>query len=68
MSNDPLRPLPTLLCKLGSIVVHAEEFLSPRGHPVDKAALDDLLKDPEVRAWLDDMGREALVPVKREDA
>lgn len=65
MNNDPLAPLPMLLCKLGSIVVHVEQFLSPQGHPVDKAALEDLLRDPEVQAWLDDMGRQALVQVKR---
>ena len=65
MNNDPLTPPVTLLCKLGSIAVHVEEFLSPQGHPVDKAALEDLLRDPEVQAWLDDMGRQALVPVKR---
>lgn len=65
MNNDPLAPLPMLLYKLGSIVVHVEQFLSPQGHPVDKAALEDLLRDPEVQDWLDDMGRQALVQVKR---
>lgn len=65
MNNDPLTPPVTLLCKLGSIAVHVEEFLSPQGHPVDKQAIDDLLADKEVQDWLNDMGKQALLPVKR---
>lgn len=62
---DPLVPSPKLLCKLGSIVVHADELLSPFGHAVDREALSALMADPDVQAWIDDMGRMALVPVKR---
>ena len=53
-----------LLSKLGSIVVHADEFLSPGGHAFDKEALLQLIRDPEVQEWLKEMG--PLVPVKRE--
>jgi hypothetical protein len=60
---DPLKPSLSLLVKLGSAVVHIEEFLSPQGHEFDKHALDTLLHDPEVKTWLKQMG--AFLPVKR---
>lgn len=60
-----IRPATSLLCKLGSIMVHAEEFLSPKGHEFDRAALDQLINDPEVREWREEMERAALLPVKR---
>ena len=62
---DPLKPLPSLLAKLGSIAVHVEEFLSSDGHVFDRAALDRLLEDAEVRNWLSQMEKFALVPKKR---
>lgn len=62
MSN-PLNPSVTLLCKLGSAVVHAEEYLSPKGHPLDKIAFDTAIGDPEVQAWLKEM--KVYLPVKR---
>lgn len=55
----------TLLCKLGSIIVHTEELLSPYGHEFDKAALDQLMRDPQVVEWLKGMRAMALVPEKR---
>jgi hypothetical protein len=60
---DPLKPSLSLLVKLGSIAVHAEEFFSPGGHEFDKHALDTGLHDQEVQQWLKDMG--AFLPVKR---
>jgi hypothetical protein len=53
----------SLAMKLGSIAVHAEEFLSPDGHEFDKAALDTLLQDPEVKDWIKVMG--PMLPRKR---
>jgi hypothetical protein len=59
-------PLPfSLQCKLGSILVHAEEAIEPRGHPFDVIAMRQLLYDPEVRGWRAEMDRLALLPVKR---
>ena len=55
----------TLLIKLGSIAVHAEEMLSPGGHPFDRDAIKSLLTDPEVRAFLDDKEMAVYLPVKR---
>jgi hypothetical protein len=63
--DDVLTPSPALLCKLGSIIVHADELTSPFGHEVDREALRSLLTDPEVTEWIAGMGAMALVPLKR---
>lgn len=60
---DPLKPSLPLLCKLGSIVVHAEEFLSPSGHSLDLEVLKNLFQDAEIRKWIKDMA--VYLPVKR---
>ena len=60
---DPLKPPLSLLCKLASIAVHADEMMSPKGHAFDAEALKSVVLDPEVRTWLMEMG--AFVPVKR---
>ncbi len=62
---DPLLPSPALLCKLGSIVMHAQEMLSPGGNEFDRVALKGLLEDPDVRAWILKMDKMAMVPKKR---
>ena len=61
--SDALKPSAALLSKLGSIVAHAEELLSPKGHPVDRNALQTLVDDQEVRTWIKQMG--PLLPLKR---
>ena len=67
--NLCLGPLPlTILVKLGSIVVHVEEMLSPDGHDFDRQAILSGLSDPEVREWLAAMDALALLPVKRRTA
>jgi hypothetical protein len=65
---DMLKPSPALLCKLGSIAVHAEELLSPGGHEFDRAALQTLFADTEVRARIAAMDEAAMVPKKRSAA
>ena len=62
--NDPLKPSPALLCKLRSIIVHAEEFLSPTGHIVDREALRSAW-DSEVVEWMEQMRALAMLPIKR---
>lgn len=62
---NPLTPSATLLVKLGSIAVHAEEFHSPDGHVYDKVAMEQLLADPEVRDWIARMDALAFLPKKR---
>jgi hypothetical protein len=55
----------SLLCKLGSIAVHADELTSPSGHEFDLAVLKGLLIDPEVVAWMAGMRKASFLPVKR---
>ena len=62
---EPLQPSAQLLCKLGSIIVHVEEMMSPKGHEVDHMALEVGLKDEEVQQWLQQMREMAFLPVKR---
>lgn len=62
---DLKAPTLTLLVKLGSIAVHADEFISPYGHQFDQDALKSLLDDAEVKAWLKEMDELAFLPKKR---
>jgi len=55
----------SLLCKLASIAVHADEMLSPNGHDLDRNALHSALSDGEVRDWIAAMTAKGLAPVKR---
>jgi hypothetical protein len=66
--NDPLKPSPALLCKLGSIAVHVEEMLSVNGHEFDRIALETLCNDIDVQSWLMDMSKSGMVPVRRTSA
>lgn len=61
----PLIPSAGLLAKLGSVVVHAGELFSSGGHAFDRAALNNLVTDPEVEEWLAQMRKLALIPEKR---
>jgi hypothetical protein len=65
MTVDALTPSPRLLSKLGSIVIHAEEYLSPDAHDFDREAIRSLLLDLEVREWLSAMEVLAMVPLRR---
>ncbi len=62
---DPLKPDATLLCKLGSIIVHADEGLGEGGHAFDYRAFRQLCDDPDVTAWLAAMDKMALIPKRR---
>lgn len=68
-AEDATRPGLMLLAKLGSLVVHIEEFLSLSGHEfkwrLNKTVIEQLLEDPEVREWMAEMDRMALLPKKR---
>lgn len=61
--SDPLKPSAALLCKLGSIVVHADEALSSTGHRFDIDAMRPLLADKEIQSWIKSMG--VYLPLKR---
>ncbi len=62
-----LNPSINLLVKLGSIAVHVDEMLSPDGHNFDRVAIEQLLKDPEVKDWIKQMTAAAMLPVKRKN-
>ena len=65
MEADCLRPHGQLLVKLGSIIVHFQEWTSNNGHEFDKTALDSLLQDKDVIEWMREMNDLALLPMKR---
>lgn len=64
-TGDFKLPSQSLLIKIGSLVVHAEEYLSSDGDPFDKVAFDSLRTDSEVQAWLRQMTNAGLLPLKR---
>lgn len=55
----------SLAAKVGSALVHAEEMLGNSGHAFDKAALQQMLADTEVQFFLEQLRKDALLPVKR---
>ena len=65
MASDALKPGPALLCKLGSIIVHIREGSGSDGHHFDWVALGQLLADPEVQEWFEQMDKMAMLPVMR---
>src|SRR3990167_910143 len=63
--SDPLKPSVSILSKLGSLAVHCEEMLSAKGHVFDRHAIAGILLDGELKEWLVQMDKMALLPVKR---
>ena len=55
----------SLAVKLGSILTHVEELLSPDGHAYDRTTIEALLSDPEVEEFMNDLRKAVLLPVKR---
>ena len=62
---DPLKPSPAVFAKLGSIVVHTDEYISTDGHAFDREALEALLASEDVREWIAAAKAIALLPEKR---
>ena len=60
-----LNPSPSLLVKLGSIIVHFDEANEPGGHEYDLHTARQLLADPEVAQWIAQMNAAAMLPLKR---
>jgi hypothetical protein len=63
--SDPLKPSPSLLCKLVSVIVHADEAAGTNGHEFDIGALRSALTDAEVAGWIAEMTKIGMAPVKR---
>ncbi len=53
-----------LTIKLMSLAVHAEEYIET-GEPLDAAAIQGLLSDPDVKEKRAELDALALLPVKR---
>jgi hypothetical protein len=62
---DVLKPSLPVLITLGSIAVHAEELLSPDGRNIDKGVILQLLQNAELKEWIKEMNKMAMLPVKR---
>ncbi len=60
-----LKPTPQLLIKLGSIIVHYKEYLSPDGHALDLDAINALMDDEDVKEWMAGMDKMAFLPKMR---
>src|SRR3546814_19013332 len=60
LQPNPLQPSPQLLCKLGSVIVHADEMTGPGAHEYDRVSFETVLKDPEVQAWIAAMNKMAM--------
>lgn len=63
--NKCFKPSVSLLVKLGSLIIHCQEFQSGTGHNFDKIVFESLLKDEEVIEWMKEMNSMALLPVPR---
>ena len=66
MTTDKLS-LP-LLVTLGSLAVHVEEMLdetNPNTRHFDEMAVRTLLQNTELQTWLEELRKQALLPVKR---
>lgn len=60
-----LAPSVGLLVKIGSALVHFDEFNSPGGHEYDLHTAKQLLADPDVAAWIKAGTASAMLPAKR---
>lgn len=56
---------PQLLVKVGSIIIHIQEMLSPTGHAFDAQVLKQMVYENDVVEWLIKMDALALLPKKR---
>jgi hypothetical protein len=61
--KEALKPSAQLLCKLGSALVHADEYLSDDGREIDRKEFHERVADEEVQQWIEAMG--PLLPLKR---
>lgn len=60
-----MAPQVSLLCKIGSILVHFDEWCGDDGRNIDLQTARGLMADREVQEWLTGMDKLAMLPVKR---
>ena len=63
-NNRLKKPTDSLLCKLGSLIVHLEEH-AETGHPFDRTAYAAIRSDAEIEQWFADMAKLGLLPIRR---
>ena len=63
---DTFAPPIALLVKLGSVIVHVDEYTGGKGHPHDLEAIKSLLGDRDVQAWLASMDAKGFLPIRRD--
>jgi len=61
---NPMKPNQSLLIKLGSALVHYQEYVET-DHHFDLKAAEAIMADAEVTEWVGEMTAKALLPVKR---
>lgn len=61
---NPMKPPQALLMKLGSALVHFEEYVETDIH-TDLKAAQAIMEEHDVQEWLGEMRAKALLPVKR---
>ena len=59
--SETLKPSISILCKLGSLAIHDLEFNGPNRDALDLIAAKQILTDPEVVEWLEQMQKIALI-------
>jgi hypothetical protein len=64
-SESSIQPDRATLAKIGSILVHVSEAWSSGGHGYDWTAARQLMADPDVQRWLENMRKATLLPLKR---
>lgn len=62
--GTPMKPNQGLLIKLGSALIHYQEYVET-DHHFDLKAAESIMTDPEVETWISEMNAKALLPVKR---
>jgi hypothetical protein len=66
---DALKPAPGLLCKIVSVLVHADEMREsqhdPHANEIDRVALYSALDQPDVKEWIEAMTKGGFAPIKR---
>lgn len=65
MAIDLPHPSLSVLIKLASLAVHADEMLAPGGHDLDREAIRGLLADTELRTYLAHPALRVYLPLKR---
>jgi hypothetical protein len=68
-SMNPLSPPAGTLCKIVSVLVHADEMREsqndPHANSIDRVALYSALDQPDVKEWIEAMTQGGFAPIKR---